>query len=352
MRYTKEMFIEKAKEIHGDKYDYSYVDYVNQSTPVMMVCPKHGLFKQTPGQHLRSTGCPVCGKEKCLEAARKPMSEEAKRKRRETNLRKYGATTFAGSQQAKELHKQGKGAWSKNARTKAAQTCEQRFGAKTWAESEIGRETAKKRCANADVRKLMSDRAKSSIARQHYIETSCIHYGVNHWTQSEEGKKRLHSLFFTDEERQARSERMKSEEVQEKIRKTSKSRYGTSYYWQSEEGRLRLRKLLNQKSVQDKIIATKKKRGTINSSKPEKEMYKLLVQKFGEYNVKSQYRDDVRYPFACDFYIVSNDLFIELNASWLHGGHWFDETSDEDAKELTRLMEKAETGKPMTTGGY
>ena len=58
---TKEEFIKKAKEIHGDKYDYSKVDYSNAHTKVCIICPNHGEFWQTPSQHLQGDGCPKCG---------------------------------------------------------------------------------------------------------------------------------------------------------------------------------------------------------------------------------------------------------------------------------------------------
>lgn len=58
---STEEFIEKAKEVHGDKYDYSKTEYVNNSTDVIIICPKHGEFKQTPHSHLVSKiGCPKC----------------------------------------------------------------------------------------------------------------------------------------------------------------------------------------------------------------------------------------------------------------------------------------------------
>ena len=57
------LFITKAKEIHGDKYDYSKVEYVNNNTKVCIICPKHGEFWQTPKTHLRSLGCPKCTRE-------------------------------------------------------------------------------------------------------------------------------------------------------------------------------------------------------------------------------------------------------------------------------------------------
>lgn len=55
-------FIEKARKVHGDKYDYSKVEYVNNSTKVCIICPEHGEFWQTPGHHLNKRGCPKCKK--------------------------------------------------------------------------------------------------------------------------------------------------------------------------------------------------------------------------------------------------------------------------------------------------
>ena len=57
---TTEEFIEKAREIHGDKYDYSKVEYVNAKTKVCIICPEHGEFWQTPDSHLRGSGCIHC----------------------------------------------------------------------------------------------------------------------------------------------------------------------------------------------------------------------------------------------------------------------------------------------------
>ena len=53
-------FIEKAKEIHGDKYDYSKVNYINSQTKVCIICPKHGEFWQRPNNHLNGWGCSKC----------------------------------------------------------------------------------------------------------------------------------------------------------------------------------------------------------------------------------------------------------------------------------------------------
>ena len=51
------------------------------------------------------------------------------------------------------------------------------------------------------------------------------------------------------------------------------------------------------------------------------------------------------YPYRCDFYIVCDNLYIELNAHWTHGGGPFDENDDECKKQLNEWVEKAKTSK-------
>ena len=60
--YTTTEWIESAKKIHGEKYDYSNVIYKNNRTKIDIVCkkPKHGTFRQTPANHLRGKNCPKC----------------------------------------------------------------------------------------------------------------------------------------------------------------------------------------------------------------------------------------------------------------------------------------------------
>lgn len=60
---TTEEFIIKARKAHGDKYDYSMVEYKNSNTKIHISCPIHGDFWQSPSSHLTSCGCPKCGKE-------------------------------------------------------------------------------------------------------------------------------------------------------------------------------------------------------------------------------------------------------------------------------------------------
>ena len=59
-RLTTAEFIEKAKKKHGNKYDYSKVEYINAKTKVCIICPVHGEFWQTPDKHLCGHSCYFC----------------------------------------------------------------------------------------------------------------------------------------------------------------------------------------------------------------------------------------------------------------------------------------------------
>jgi len=57
-------FINKSNNVHNNKYDYSMVDYIKNNIKVKIICPEHGLFEQTPNNHLRNKGCPKCSRNK------------------------------------------------------------------------------------------------------------------------------------------------------------------------------------------------------------------------------------------------------------------------------------------------
>ena len=70
LKDTTETFVEKAKKIHGDEYDYSKVQYENSRTKVCIVCHKHGKFWQVPYAHLCGKGCPICRWDKAKKSIR------------------------------------------------------------------------------------------------------------------------------------------------------------------------------------------------------------------------------------------------------------------------------------------
>jgi hypothetical protein len=74
------IFVERAQGIHGNVYDYSLVEYKNNSTKVKLICNiHHSIFEQTPNKHLEGHGCPQCGPAKMAEAQKLSWQDFADR---------------------------------------------------------------------------------------------------------------------------------------------------------------------------------------------------------------------------------------------------------------------------------
>lgn len=100
---------------------------------------------------------------------------------------------------------------------------------------------------------------------------------------------------------------------------------------------------MQKKEFRDKQWESINKNGNVKESKPESKMHEILCDIFGNDNIERHYDKDPRYPFRCDFYIKSFDLFIELNANWTHGLHWFDALSSKDVEKLNLWKLKADS---------
>ncbi len=113
-------FVSKSKDIHGDKYDYSLVDYQNNKIKVKINCPEHGIFEQTPTNHFRGRGCKFCVYDN-LKSNTDKFIEESKKVHGDIYI--YSGTTYSGCykkviitcpihgdfQQKAYSHKQGRG---------------------------------------------------------------------------------------------------------------------------------------------------------------------------------------------------------------------------------------------------
>jgi hypothetical protein len=77
------IFIEKARLKHGDKYDYSLIEYANKISKVKIICSEHGIFEQRPDSHLSGCGCQKCS------GIYKPSTEEFVIKAKEIHGNKY-----------------------------------------------------------------------------------------------------------------------------------------------------------------------------------------------------------------------------------------------------------------------
>ena len=126
----------------------------------------------------------------------------------------------------------------------------------------------------------------------------------------------------------------KSEKIKQKIRKTTLEKYGVEHIMYLPEV---VNKIANSEIRKQREIETKRKNNSFNTSKPEDESFNLLKEKYPD--VIRQHRSDL-YPFACDFYIPSLDLYIECNYGWTHGIHPYNKDNKEDQLIVEQWKEK------------
>lgn len=134
---------------------------------------------------------------------------------------------------------------------------------------------------------------------------------------------------------------MNNIEVKNKIKQTNLARYGYEHNWQIPDEQQKS----HSKEALDKCFETQKKNGTINKSKDENKSYELLKNKFQD--CIRNYKDKERYPFACDFYIPSLDLFIECQYSFFHNHRPYI-GNQKDLEEINIIKEKSEKRKQIT----
>lgn len=238
-------------------------------------------------------------------AAQSPVIQA---KTRATNLRRYG---YTNANKRLFMRKHMSQVMKKNApmiAAKSRKTCLGKYGVEYYGQTAEARKAQSERMrANLDV--FMSKSRASMLKRygvKYSWESAALRgkaqatmrerYGSPCYVQSDEYKERLDSIM-------------------DKVRQTNMSRYGVPVYTQSDEYKQ------NVDDIQSRIIATKRQNGVLNTSTVEKH-----VKGFDDF--ESQYNDDSCYPYLCDFYDKDRDLFIEVNASWTHGYHWYDVEND------------------------
>ena len=72
-KMSQETFITRARNVHGDKYDYSKTVYQDMRSKILIVCPRHGEFWQRAQSHILGNGCPECKHEKHIERFKRMM---------------------------------------------------------------------------------------------------------------------------------------------------------------------------------------------------------------------------------------------------------------------------------------
>lgn len=174
-------------------------------------------------------------------------------------------------------------------------------------------------------------------------------HGVANVFEDPEFQKRIRQ---TIQERYGVDNVSRHPEVQAERTRTIMERYGVENVFQNEDIKAAIREqnlaeygvefIAQVEEVKAQGWASKRKNGTFSTSGPEQELLALLRVAFGDDDVLTQHRGDARYPFACDFYVPSRDLFIELNGTWTHGSHWYDENSEAD-QATVRLWASRDT---------
>lgn len=168
---------------------------------------------------------------------------------------------------------------------------------------------------------------------------------------SQSGKKRCSNM--TEKQKEHRIEAFKntwynfSEEKKQEIKIKNRNKGLLQWQTMSEEIKekrsIKYKNTMSQKTpeelkaIQDKIYQTKKKNNSLYQSKPEKECGLKLKEKFKD--VREQYKSE-KFPFACDFYIPSLDLYIDLNFHWTHGFKAFNKNSEKDLIKLNKWKQQ------------
>ena len=247
-----------------------------------------------------------------------PRISMATEKRKNTLMERYGTTSYNNSEKMVATIKSNRVSDNKERALKdksrvdkITETCLSRYGVKRASQlpevKEKMRKTFQERYGVSSPSQLPGvgekiSRSRSSSSSIKKAEETCIErYGVPYT--------------------------MMLKSVQGKVKQTCINRYGVPVY-----------------SNKEKEYSTKKANGTLGShkSKIEQLYEEILINKFGCNSVIYNYFSD-EYPFRADFYVESEDMYIEINAHWTHGPHPYDPENPEDVELVLRWMRLAET---------
>lgn len=168
-----------------------------------------------------------------------------------------------------------------------------------------GKETCKNKygVVRASLLKEYQDKVK---------ETNMKRYGVEVPLQNKEINKKWHETCYVNF---GTYSPLANKEIYNKTEETTYKKYGVYCVFNRKENR---EKLLSEKTKQ-KRYETLRRNHTFNTSKIEETIYEKLIDIYGKNDILREYKDKDRYPYRCDFYIKSLDLFIEVQGYYTHG---------------------------------
>lgn len=183
-----------------------------------------------------------------------------------------------------------------------------------------------------------SKQCRDILWHQKQVDVIKEKYGVENCFQSTECKEKIKK---TNLERYGCEHILSNKTIREKYALINLKKYGVTNGGASKQAQDKIKKHMLEKygvinpgqipEVKQKIRKTLKEHNSFNTSKPENIVYDKLCSKFND--VRRQFRSKL-YPFNCDFYIPSLDLYIECNYHWTHGSNLFDENNIDDLAKL------------------
>lgn len=205
---------------------------------------------------------------------------------------------------------------------------------------------------NKDNRKELNKRTKNTCLERYngigfasqeltkkYNETMLMKYGYTNPSRVKEIQEKTKQ---TNIKKYGSENVYASETIKEKIKETNLERYNETSWTKSKEGREFLKNFTNSEDFKDKQYETKKKNNSFNTSKIENKLELELKEMFPD--LETQYKS-ILYPFNCDFYIPSLNLYIEYNGTWTHGDKFFDKYDLKDLEKLNQWIEKSKNSK-------
>ena len=267
-------------------------------------------------------------------------TKESKEKIKQTCLEKYGVEYFWQSDECKEkikqtcLEKYGVDSplKSKKIRNKGKQTCLKKYGVDNPAKLEENKEKVKQTC----LKKYGTISTTQCKEIRDKIKQSCLEkYGVDNPAKLEENKEKVKQTCL---KKYGGLAPICDPNIKNQIKQTCLEKYGVDNYGKSLKHKINMSTIMSSDEMQEHRYNVMTKNHSFNTSKPEEELYLYIKEKFP--SVKRQYKDKLRYPYNCDFYIPELDYFIELQGYYTHNTHPYNPNSISDQVLVERYKER------------
>ena len=267
-------------------------------------------------------------------------TKESKEKIKQTCLEKYGVEYFWQSNECKEkikqtcLEKYGVDSplKSEKIRNKGKQTCLEKYGVDNPAKLEENKEKVKQTC----LKKYGTISTTQCKEIRDKIKQSCLEkYGVDNPAKLEENKEKVKQTCL---KKYGGLAPICDPNIKNQIKQTCLEKYGVDNYGKSLKHKINMSTIMSSDEMQEHRYNVMTKNHSFNTSKPEEELYLYIKEKFP--SVKRQYKDKLRYPYNCDFYIPELDYFIELQGYYTHNTHPYNPNSILDQVLVERYKER------------